>query len=84
MEPALEHDDWVDMPDLGVEHPSLLPPEQPYLRIERTFIFVDLTGFTAFTRIPYCAHLHASSLVSALRTLVMSMTFTNGFRGEDE
>ena len=38
------------MPDLAAEHPSLLPKEQPYLRIERTFIFVDLSGFTAYTR----------------------------------
>jgi class 3 adenylate cyclase len=38
------------VPDYAVEHPSLLPKEQQYLRIERTFIFVDLSGFTAFTR----------------------------------
>ena len=38
------------MPDPAIEHPSLLPKEQPYLRIERTFIFLDLSGFTAFTR----------------------------------
>jgi class 3 adenylate cyclase len=42
--------EFTAMPDLAVEHPSLLPKEQPYLRIERTFIFVDLSGFTAYTR----------------------------------
>lgn len=50
MEPTVDHDEWVGLPDLGAEHPSLLPAEQPYLRIERTFIFVDLSGFTSFTR----------------------------------
>jgi adenylate cyclase len=42
--------EFTAMPDLAAEHPSLLPKEQPYLRIERTFIFVDLSGFTAYTR----------------------------------
>jgi class 3 adenylate cyclase len=42
--------EFTAVPDLAAEHPSLLPKEQPYLRIERTFIFVDLSGFTAYTR----------------------------------
>jgi adenylate cyclase len=34
---------------IGTEHPSLLP-RNGHLLVERTFIFSDLSGFTAFTK----------------------------------
>ncbi len=37
-------------PDVAAEHPALLPVGQQYLDLERTFIFLDLTGFTEYTR----------------------------------
>lgn len=36
-------------PRIGTEHPSLLP-RNGHLLVERTFIFSDLSGFTAFTK----------------------------------
>ena len=34
----------------GLEHPDDLPPEAPHPTLERTFCFVDLSGFTQYTR----------------------------------
>ena len=43
--------DWADArPGTGSEHPALLPTGTTHLSVERTFSFVDLSGFTRFTR----------------------------------
>ena len=42
--------DPTELSAVATEHPSLLPTGEGYLLLERTFIFLDLTGFTEFTR----------------------------------
>ena len=43
--------DWADArPGTGSEHPALLPDGETHLSVERTFSFIDLSGFTGYTR----------------------------------
>ncbi|MDH3707673.1 MAG: adenylate/guanylate cyclase domain-containing protein [Acidimicrobiia bacterium] len=43
--------DWADARHgSGSEHPALLPAGEAHLSVERTFSFVDLSGFTGFTQ----------------------------------
>ncbi len=43
--------DWADArAGSGTEHPSLLPDGDTHLNVVRSFGFIDLSGFTAFTR----------------------------------
>jgi adenylate cyclase len=61
----------------GTEHPSLLP-RSSHLLVERTFIFVDLAGFTPFTRRngPHAA----AELLSQFRSATRDIAGKRGVR----
>ncbi len=43
--------DWAGLRRIdGTSHPELLPPGEAHLYVTRTFCFVDLSGFTVYTR----------------------------------
>jgi len=77
MEP-LPTDEFIAPPVHASAHPSLLPREQPYLRIERTFIFADVTRFTAYTE----AHGadRAAGLLTVFRHLTRTIASQRGVR----
>lgn len=75
---SLSTDDFTAAPVHASAHPSLLPREQPYLRIERTFIFVDLTRFTAYTETHGADR--AAGLLTVFRHLTRSIASQRGVR----
>ena len=91
MDPTLHDTEWTeppdltlgdltlgDQPDLAIAHPSLLPADEPYLRIERTFIFLDLTGFTEYTREQGAER--AATLLTQFRRATRSIASRRGVR----
>lgn len=62
---------------IGTEHPSLLP-RNGHLLVERTFIFSDLSGFTAYTRRngPHAA----ASMLAKFRHVTRQIAASRGVR----
>ncbi|MGI9602379.1 MAG: adenylate/guanylate cyclase domain-containing protein [Acidimicrobiales bacterium] len=72
-------DDWADArAGSGSEHPALLPVGETHLSVERTFSFVDLSGFTAYTRThgPHAA----VEMLGAFRQITRSVAAKRGVR----
>lgn len=74
--PATEWADARQGP--GTERPDELPDGDAHLSIERTFCFVDLAGFTAYTH--RHGPEHAVALLSDFRRLVRNVAAKRGVR----
>ncbi len=63
---------------MGTAHPDELPDGEPQLTVRRTFCFVDLSGFTAFTRLrgPH----EAVTLLAEFRRILRSVAAKRGVR----
>jgi len=62
----------------GLEHPDELPPEAPHPTLDRTFCFVDLSGFTGYTR-EHGPH-EAVRLLEEFRAVTRSSAAQRGVR----
>ncbi len=62
----------------GMEHPAALPPEAPHPTLERTFCFIDLAGFTRFTR-THGPH-RAVTLLDEFRSVTRATAARRGVR----
>ncbi len=63
---------------MGLVHPDQLPPGELQLAVRRTFCFVDLSGFTAFTR-EHGPH-EAVTLLVEFRRLLRNVAAKRGVR----
>jgi len=71
--------DWADARlGTGSEHPALLPVSETHLSVERTFSFVDLSGFTGFTR-EHGPHA-AVAMLGEFRQITRSVAAKRGVR----
>lgn len=62
----------------GMEHPQALPPSQPRPYVDRTFAFIDLSSFTAFTE-SHGEHA-AVALLTRFRALTGEVAARRGVR----